>query len=225
MSCVEDWLLEHIPSGNGIAIDVGANVGNWTKYLALRFQHVVSVEPDPQAIVERAANCADVPNAWLVNAAIGSAAGTLTLHQYEQTVWTSCFADRTTCGRHCGTFDVRSISLDDLYSAIQVLRPEWVVQFVKIDTEGAELAALAGASRLLREQHPKLIVEVHSETLGKHCRDVLLSHGYVLRDVIHPWETAGSAYSTQHFWYIADYVKQVSPIVGDTQQVPGVTNG
>jgi hypothetical protein len=50
--------------------------------------------------------------------------------------------------------------------------------FVKIDVEGAELAALQGANRLLGEAHPSLLVEVHAPWLEEQCIELVRSHGY-----------------------------------------------
>jgi len=67
-----------------------------------------------------------------------------------------------------------------------------VPDLVKIDVEGAELMVLQGASRLLTDAHPDIIVEVHPHLLppgqtADQIFDLLRGHGYVLResDVAH----------------------------------------
>jgi len=54
----------------------------------------------------------------------------------------------------------------------------FVPDFIKIDIEGAELDALRSAERILRERHPALIVEVHSEDLEREAGGLLLNSGY-----------------------------------------------
>jgi hypothetical protein len=54
----------------------------------------------------------------------------------------------------------------------------FVPGFIKIDIEGAEVAALRSAERILRERHPALIVEVHSRELERDCSAILSRHGY-----------------------------------------------
>jgi hypothetical protein len=54
----------------------------------------------------------------------------------------------------------------------------FVPDFIKIDIEGGELEALRSASRILRERHPSLIVEVHSEELERQAGIALTDHGY-----------------------------------------------
>src|SRR5205823_2671909 len=53
---------------------------------------------------------------------------------------------------------VNTLPLDSL---LEQRRP--APGLIKIDIEGAEALALAGAARLLRDFHPVVIVEVHNE--------------------------------------------------------------
>ena len=39
-----------VPQGGRVFVDVGANVGTWTRWLAPRFQHVHAIEPNPDAL-------------------------------------------------------------------------------------------------------------------------------------------------------------------------------
>ena len=55
-----------------------------------------------------------------------------------------------------GILTVQGISLDDI-----ALRAKVPIDFVKMDIEGAEWAALQGAERVLREFHPRLMIELH----------------------------------------------------------------
>jgi hypothetical protein len=54
----------------------------------------------------------------------------------------------------------------------------FVPGFVKVDIEGAEFAALCGATKLLTSARPSLVIEVHSIALEKMCIDLVRSHGY-----------------------------------------------
>jgi hypothetical protein len=54
----------------------------------------------------------------------------------------------------------------------------FVPDFVKLDIEGGELAALRSARRLLTERRPALVVEVHSAALERDCGRLLVEHGY-----------------------------------------------
>ncbi|MDQ1431291.1 MAG: hypothetical protein QOF40_1893 [Actinomycetota bacterium] len=68
-----------------------------------------------------------------------------------------------------------SFTLDDLAYA---RADGFVPALVKIDIEGNELAALQGATELLRSAGPSLVVEVHSQALEDGCIDLVRSHGY-----------------------------------------------
>lgn len=50
--------------------------------------------------------------------------------------------------------------------------------FIKIDIEGAEADALSGATKVLSEHKPHLIIEVHGFEVEKQCLAILGSHGY-----------------------------------------------
>ena len=55
---------------------------------------------------------------------------------------------------------------------------------LKIDVEGAELEVLRGASRLLAERHPHVVLETHGREVEAACIGLLRDHGYrpVIRD-------------------------------------------
>lgn len=71
-----------------------------------------------------------------------------------------------------GTVGV-DITLDDW-----AYGPGFVPDFIKIDIDGGEAAALRSSSRLLAERHPSVVVEVHSESLEAECGALLVDHGY-----------------------------------------------
>lgn len=50
--------------------------------------------------------------------------------------------------------------------------------FIKIDIEGAEVAALRSAREILRKQRPAVVVEVHSLALERQSGAILVEHGY-----------------------------------------------
>ncbi len=66
----------------------------------------------------------------------------------------------------------------DQVTVDQLASEFFVPDFIKIDIEGGETAALRGASRTLAERQPNLLVEVHSVALEDECLDLLRQHGY-----------------------------------------------
>ena len=80
---------------------------------------------------------------------------------------------------------IETITLDDYF-----LGREVVPDVIKIDVQGAELEALKGAERLLREHHPVLFLEIHPTIVGsfgatvQEIYDLLtLQHGYKLQRI------------------------------------------
>jgi len=78
----------------------------------------------------------------------------------------AAFVDDRTSG------DGHRVAIDDLVTQF------FVPQFIKIDIEGGEVAALRGASRTLSEHKPGLLIEVHSLALEAECLEILRGHGY-----------------------------------------------
>jgi len=50
--------------------------------------------------------------------------------------------------------------------------------FIKMDIEGAETAALRGGTAVLAGQAPSLVIEVHGREIEAECRTLLESYGY-----------------------------------------------
>jgi len=79
----------------------------------------------------------------------------------------------------------------------------FVPDFIKLDIEGGELAALRSAQRILSERHPSLIVEVHSRELERGCGNILVGHGY-RPIVLSPRKIARDRRPTEHNrWLVA----------------------
>jgi FkbM family methyltransferase len=72
---------------------------------------------------------------------------------------------------------VKVVSLDELLTEGKIKAPA----VIKIDVEGAETFVLRGAKRLLTEHEPKLFIEVHSDALGRSCREFLAQFNYDVR--------------------------------------------
>ena len=54
----------------------------------------------------------------------------------------------------------------------------FVPDFIKMDIEGAEVDALAGAEETLAVRRPHMIVEVHGYEVERRCLDILERYGY-----------------------------------------------
>lgn len=166
---VADFLRTRISPGQS-CFDVGANVGYYVLQLAYWSRpggKVVAFEPNPEArvILEkhvRLNRFAD--DVKVVPAAVGALAGTATLYTPAENTGLDGVSrlgspvDLIANGARKVTAPV--ITLDE-YCEANELYPDWLV----MDIEGFELAALSGCQRLLAKQRSKLgiVVELHPD--------------------------------------------------------------
>jgi hypothetical protein len=131
------------------AFDVGAHDGYYALILArLGKKEVIAVEPD-------AAARADLERVLQANPQFAHL-----VHVVHQPAGERVTDETTT--------------LDELAT-----RPGgFVPDLLKIDVEGAEADVLRGATRLLTERRPHVIIETHSSALERDCLDILHRAGY-----------------------------------------------
>lgn len=158
-----------------LAVDCGANVGEVTAVLAATGADVVAFEPDPQTFSRLAARFADRPNVTLVEAAVGTGAGTARLMRADGFDTRPGGASVKSTILHGG----RQIDAANAVEVRVVDFPAWLagqvaargeVAFVKMDIEGAELdllEALEAQGGLARVRC--LVAETH-ERKFRHLR-------------------------------------------------------
>ncbi|HEV2781640.1 MAG TPA: FkbM family methyltransferase [Actinophytocola sp.] len=161
---------------HGTALDVGAWYGPWSRALAERVDQVIAFEPNPNVaqVLEKTAP----GNVRVVRAAASDHAGRETLWVPDTGMGTEAVA--SLCAEAGGRgVEVATTTIDELAPAD--------VTMIKLDVEGAELAALRGATATLARSRPVLLVELEyrrgpvDEVLA-----FLTEHGYtgeiLLRD-------------------------------------------
>ncbi len=182
---IQDVFAEHVPDG-GVVWDIGANIGFYS-LIASRLVgdgEVVAFEPLPANLQAMRRNLAlnAVDNVKLVGLALGDTEGTADLQIHSQQTWAKLdtSADTGFQGevQAAGHIQVEVSTID---RQLQTLTPP---DFVKIDIEGAEVAALRGASVLLSEHRPTLICELHGTNAA--VSELLESHGYSVRTIETP---------------------------------------
>lgn len=139
-----------------VVIDVGAHLGTFTRIALLRGAHrVVAVEPDPvnAACFARtfAPDIAD-GRVSLVVAAAWHSPGSLTFEPGNSTQ-----TGHVTESESARGVTVRAITLDEVVHELKLDR----VDFIKMDIEGAERHALAGARKLLAAHKPRLAICIY----------------------------------------------------------------
>jgi len=151
-------------------LDVGAHIGYYTllfSRLAGPHGRVVAFEPSPRNLpvlrwhVARN-RCANVR---VEAAAVAAETGTAR--------FTADTGSGTGRLAESGTVEVRTIRLDDFLDAGGPM-PD----VLKIDVEGAELAVLRGAARVLRDAQPAILLSTHGTDVHRACIGLLREHGY-----------------------------------------------
>lgn len=151
----EPWLREWWPRieacPRGMAWDIGANDGTWTVQLAPMFLRVVSFEPDLR--------CQPPTGHTYDRRAVWNETGEAVLYQRTSALQSSLLPNHD-IGDNGASVDVihkavtACVTLDDL--ALQLGPPD----FIKIDIEGAEVEALAGATHECFRRC-RWLIEVH----------------------------------------------------------------
>jgi FkbM family methyltransferase len=174
------------------AIDVGAHIGFFTMQLAQAVGpsgHVYAFEPLPSnaSLIERSiAENRFGDRVTFQRAAVGAAGGQATLTYAEETLNTGG-AYLLRDGTEPLTGNVRRAVPVVALDRLELRRP---VRLIKMDVEGAEPQVLRGAARLLREDRPTILSELHPTQLqrasGLSAADFLSdirSYGYRAQDL------------------------------------------
>ena len=139
-----------------VVIDVGAHLGTFTR---IALQHgarlVVAVEPDPvNAFCFARTFASEIADGRvrLVEAAAWHSPGSLNFE-----IGNASQTGRVMASGSARAVVVRAVRLDDMADELKLGR----VDFIKMDIEGAERHALAGARRLLAVHKPRLAICIY----------------------------------------------------------------
>lgn len=139
----------------GLAVDIGANTGSWTQWMAGEFDNVLAIEPDTRASV-------DIPaakNVTVMSAAVTEEGGFAPLFLRKTTGHNSLLESHPIGGDGMAPVPpvavamVFGVKMDDLF-------PEGA-DLVKMDIEGGEASAMRGFSADGRWKRTAFVVECH----------------------------------------------------------------
>jgi FkbM family methyltransferase len=171
-------LLPTLLSPGDCVIDVGANIGLYTKRcseLVGKEGRVIAFEPVPEtfALLTSNAQRFGFANVTLINAAVSdeSAFVGMSMPTFDtglKNFYRARIVQDT--DRQTGGLQAIAVSLDSLHIPQRIA-------LVKIDVEGHEACALQGMADLLHRDHPSLIVETSSPAVEAN----LCSMGYLAK--------------------------------------------
>jgi FkbM family methyltransferase len=173
-----------------VVFDAGAYVGDWSGAFQQVFPGVRSflMEPNPALRPALDATARRLPGATVLPVAIGDKLGTTHLNIWENAsdplaLQASSLLEHTR-GEATHRAEVELLTLDAVASRYEV-----IPDVVKLDLQGAELAALRGAGTLLGRSELFIIefgcLDAYQDrTTPRALLDCMDDHGYCLYDVV-----------------------------------------
>jgi FkbM family methyltransferase len=178
-------LLDRFIHPGDRVVDIGANMGLYAKRMAQLVGtsgHVTAIEPLPPIfeILER--HMRDFPQVSVVHAAVYDHRTEVTMQiptypgTHRENWYESHIIPAENVQSDRRQFTVQAMTLDDL-----VTEP---VKFIKCDIEGAEMACLRGAQRILVQDRPTWLIEIKPENYADavHVFDENGYSGYVVEN-------------------------------------------
>lgn len=192
---VASSLYSRLLSEGDVVLDVGSNLGY---YMAIASRaigpsgQIWAFEPDPELWKVASKNAMTLScKAVVWNMAVADRTGVATFYRSAMPNWGTL--NYSPYLRPVDSTEVDCVRLDDL-CARQRIRPT----VIRMDIEGGEVAALAGARAVLEEYCPKLFIEIHPFLMPSSSLHALLEvfadSGYrtltiVERTMDWPWVT------------------------------------
>ncbi|HEV2081381.1 MAG TPA: FkbM family methyltransferase [Brevundimonas sp.] len=150
-----DWLSPlHTTFRQGVALDIGANIGNHAMWFSDHFSHVHAFEPNPRTYGLLAFNAAPLPGVTTHQMGLGDQKGELTLS--ADVLHPEVSSLRLGTPGLADQIMVRVETLDDL-----TLERKEDVCFIKIDVEGFEEQVLRGGRATIASTQPLIVMEQH----------------------------------------------------------------
>jgi FkbM family methyltransferase len=172
-------ILPSLVSQKHVVIDIGANIGFYTKILSHLVGpsgRVYSFEPisENYMILERVVRGGRLANVKTFLAAVDHHPGDHDMIIPDKSDFTGFYQARLAVNEDLGIRQhVKVVSLDQLWN--DGILP--CVDFIKCDAEGSELGILKGGIELLKKSHPSLLVEIQRKTSAE-VFDLLHMLGY-----------------------------------------------
>jgi FkbM family methyltransferase len=185
------YRVEETPPPDANILDIGANIGAVTLFWATVSPSVriCAYEPNPAAFDMLQRNIEGnslQERVWAFTEAVGRGTGELNLWVNVPTDLSTGYLDKAPC-EGGERITVPMIGIDETWRRLNQER----IWLLKIDTEGAEVDILEGASKAVLDATQNAIVEYHNQIYPgayTRCRHVLEEAGFRCRVLVHPWQ-------------------------------------
>lgn len=153
------------PPKKGIFLDIGSNIGNHTLYLFQNnlIQSAYCFEPvqDTFRILEKNISINSLQNkVKLFNVGVGESHGTAQIASYSQENTGMSQLKISNDG------NIPIIAIDDM-------KFEQNISFIKIDVEGFELKVIKGALQTIKKNKPVIFIEIRSQFFDDICKHLM----------------------------------------------------
>jgi FkbM family methyltransferase len=184
--------IEHDFAGD-LFIDIGGNVGMWSKELYECYDKIFFVEPSELAINKALESIIDSKNKITFYKNIVSSESGLTKSIYSCSDDSGNFSVfgkslyENTYGIKLTEENIDTITLDDFIDSAE----DASKILVKIDTEGSDLDILLGGFDFIKKYSPEIIVEAHfhmyfDQEKFDTIKNFLLDEGYSIKEFRYP---------------------------------------
>jgi FkbM family methyltransferase len=182
LNCLSSQLFNRMTTRR-ICLDIGANIGNHSLVFAEHFDRVLAFEPNPRTFKLLAINSELARNIVPYRLGASNRKGTMTAYQDALNLGATTTSRTISSHREENQKGVISTvqfdvdRLDDFLGESDLNQ----VDFIKLDVEGHEAAALDGMGNILRGSSPIIAMEAFSDSFsdGKsQSVEILKSHGY-----------------------------------------------
>jgi FkbM family methyltransferase len=137
-----------------VALDIGAHIGLWSRYLARNFTNVLAFEPVAENAQCFRKNLEGVSNVWLGEVAVGDVNGHFSFKMPDNGnsgMWRVDALSAYQLDLLSDAAPNNMVRIDDM--------PLEYVDFIKIDTEGYEGRVLWGGQDTIRRYRPVIVFE------------------------------------------------------------------
>ena len=191
----EGWITYHTPPNGRVALDVGANEGQWTWRLAETFGKVIAFEPGKRTYAKLVSDMGSRTNVELINKAAWNCTGFLPFTDHHDASHSGVQGYDVYSGEPIhSNYEVVSDRIDAMVAS------DDQVDFIKVDVEGVEIFVIYGMARTIERCHPELMIECHE----KETREFLISWldrvGYCFSILRNPNVWRGDNMTWLHAW-------------------------